>query len=266
MLQGFFEAQVKEAKAAVAEPLQPKIKLKVSSAQDTPAPTPTGPKKIITIHVANSRGSTAASPAPLTAGRAGDSGAPEMAQNGAPAQQSSPAAPNGGPPAVANAAQIEAVKTASAVAASPSPSAVGLQQGPTALQSPAVGPRPNGASAHPVGTPNGVGTPGQVPAAPQNQLSAPVPNNVPRHLGPPKPSYDRKWRSPTKGRFLAGYSPRRGALSANIGYRRRRCTHPKPDCTDSPQHQCGRPIHIRAASPPKACPAIYHSHDPEQPA
>lgn len=224
MLQGFFEAQLKEAKAAVAEPLQPKIKLKVSSAQETPAPTPTGPKKIITIHVANSRGSTAASPAPLTAGRAGDSGAPEMAQNGASAQQqSSPAVPNGGPPA-----QIETVKSASAVVASPSPSAAGLQQGP------AVGPRPNGASAHPVGTPNGVATPGQVPADPQNQLSAPVPNTIPRHAGPPKPSYDRKWRSPTKGRFLRVTAPRRGALSANIGYRRRRCTHPKPDCTDSP--------------------------------
>jgi hypothetical protein len=207
MLQGFFEAQLKEAKAAVAEPLQPKIKLKVSSAQDTPAQTPTGPKKIITIHVANSRGSTAASPAPLTAGRAGDSSAPEMAQNGASAQQGSPAAPNGGPHAVANPAQIETVKSASAVVASPSPSAAGLQQGPSAHQSPAVGPRPNGASTHPVGTPNGVGTPGQVPANPQNQLSAPVLNNIPRHLGPPKPSYDRKWRSPTKGRFFFAVTP-----------------------------------------------------------
>jgi hypothetical protein len=53
---------LKAAKAVVEEPAQPKIKLKVNSEQDAPAPPPPKGGKKITIHVGGQRDSTAGSP------------------------------------------------------------------------------------------------------------------------------------------------------------------------------------------------------------
>ncbi|KAL6829622.1 Bromodomain-containing protein [Trichoderma afarasin] len=125
-LEKFFYGQLKKAQAAVSEPSQPKIKLKVGQGSETP-----GSSKKITIHVGG-RDSSVASPAPQVA--------PSSETNGNV---------NGAGQLSAN---LEAPRSVSASAPSPTPSSqvgLGLKVEDGIRASPAVGSMPAGAPGQP---------------------------------------------------------------------------------------------------------------------
>ncbi|PNP58730.1 hypothetical protein THARTR1_01746 [Trichoderma harzianum] len=125
-LEKFFYGQLKKAQAAVSEPSQPKIKLKVGQGSETP-----GSSKKITIHVGG-RDSSVASPAPQVAQSSETNGN----VNGA-GQLS---------------ANLEAPRSVSASAPSPTPSSqvgLGLKMEDGIRASPAVGNMPAGAPGQP---------------------------------------------------------------------------------------------------------------------
>ncbi|KAL1871303.1 hypothetical protein VTK73DRAFT_2135 [Phialemonium thermophilum] len=170
-LKEFFEAQVQEAKEAVPEPAQPKIKLKVPTAQESPTPAPAGSKRI-TIHVGGgSRSSTFASPAPAT-GQSADSNSAETSHD----------------PGLASDRQ-EPGRNGTATAPSPSPSMAAVKQEPSNRATPAnVTARtdgPSAPSAQP--TANADGSPAQ---ANGHRVAPPA---------PPKPLYDGVYRAPERG-------------------------------------------------------------------
>ncbi|KAI1331361.1 Bromodomain-containing protein [Xylariaceae sp. FL0255] len=125
-LEEMFHDLIKEAKADVPDPPQPKIKLKVASTTEAPAP----PKKI-TIHVGG-KTSVAGSPAPPT----GRSTEGEASRNGTPVNRN----PFGGASsgnAPVNLSQLEKARSLSASAGPPSPStaAVAKPEEPSQLAS-----------------------------------------------------------------------------------------------------------------------------------
>ncbi|KAL6794837.1 Bromodomain-containing protein [Trichoderma sp. SZMC 28013] len=125
-LEKFFYGQLKKAQAAVSEPSQPKIKLKVGQGSETPSSS-----KKITIHVGG-RDSSVASPAPQVAQSSETNGN----VNGA-GQLS---------------ANLEAPRSVSASAPSPTPSSqvgLGLKVEDGIRASPAVGNMPAGAPGQP---------------------------------------------------------------------------------------------------------------------
>ncbi|KAH7256406.1 Bromodomain-containing protein [Fusarium tricinctum] len=160
-LEEFFYDQLKQAQAAVAEPSQPKIKLKVGGSSDTPTP---GPKKI-TIHVGGQRDS-ADSPAPAQQKEAITNGlnVNGAARTSTPAQVTNP--------------QLEKVTSASASALpSPTPS---TQAAPSTEEATKATPAPLMRTLSGVAT---QGTPGVPIAAP---IAAPAP--VP--VAPPQPIHN----------------------------------------------------------------------------
>ncbi len=171
-MQESFRAELEKAKAAVPDPPQPKIKIKMPTAQEVPA----GPKKI-TIHVANNaRAPSAESPA-LTGG-----------------SLSSDAAPNGPvPPRPPFTAQLEKARSMSGSAPSPSPSAAAKPEDAVRNEHAAVAPRP--ISAAPVLAPSVASV---SPVHPGGVL---IPNgHVPAVVAPPPgPVFDIKYRLPGKG-------------------------------------------------------------------
>ncbi|KAM0222756.1 hypothetical protein ACHAPA_001284 [Fusarium lateritium] len=164
-LEEFFYDQLKQAQAAVAEPSQPKIKLKVGGSSDAPTP---GPKKI-TIHVGGQRDS-ADSPAPAQQKEAITNG---LNVNGATRTST---------PAQATNPQVEKARSASASALpSPSPS---TQAAPNTEEAAKATPAPlirtlSGAAVQ--------GTPGVPTTAP---VPAPAPAPAPVPVAPPQPIHN----------------------------------------------------------------------------
>lgn len=159
-LEKFFYKELKQAKAQVPEPVQPKIKLKVGQ-----QPEPPSSARRVTLHVGNGRGTPADSPAPAA------SPAPTQPTNGAtPHPQSSLAA-------------LEKARSASV--ASPSPSIQPAMKGDDARMSPAV--RPPSATPAQQAAPS-VTRP-QYPVA-QAQAFQPIPT---------APLDQKRWRGAGKG-------------------------------------------------------------------
>ncbi|KAL7811234.1 Bromodomain-containing protein [Trichoderma aethiopicum] len=130
-LEKFFYSHLKKAQAAVPEPSQPKIKLKVGQGSETPSSS-----KKITIHVGG-RDSSVASPAPQVNQASEAIAAANV--NGATAQLS---------------ANLEPPRSVSASAPSPTPSSqVGMKVEEGARASPAVASTPAGAPGQPVARP-----------------------------------------------------------------------------------------------------------------
>lgn len=160
----------------VAEPPQPKIKLKVAPGQETPV---AGSKKI-TIHVGGSRSSAAASPAPPT-GQSSDSN-----------RTDGPAVNGGRGPQPSGALPPHLDKTKSGSGVSPSPTAGWAR--------PAFEDR---GQALPGGQARVNGAPGTVDGPNGSASGAPLQNghSQPPVAAPPPPLiYDRKLRAPGKGK------------------------------------------------------------------
>ncbi|KAF4898030.1 Chromatin structure-remodeling complex subunit rsc4 [Colletotrichum fructicola] len=179
-LKEFFLDELKQAKAVVPEPSQPKIKLKV---QQPAAEQPTTSKKI-TIHVGG-KSDSADSPAPPVPQSAGSQASEQIAPNGTTRQAANPIMP----------AAMDRIRSTSA--ASPSPSVAN-----TIKREDVMRPSPAGTPGH-ASTPSAFPPPGQ-PAglssatfqpigAPQQQAQ---PNGVQQ---PSKPLWDQRLRAPGKG-------------------------------------------------------------------
>ncbi|KAI1193245.1 Bromodomain-containing protein [Nemania serpens] len=130
-LEETFQELLKEAKAEVPEPPQPKIKLKLPQAADTP-----GHPKKITIHVGG-KNSVTGSPAPAT----GHSVESEAARNDTPIRN-----PFGGSSSAGtsvNLSQLEKARSMSASAGPPSPSVRGVTKTEDTVQTmPVARPQP----------------------------------------------------------------------------------------------------------------------------
>lgn len=182
------------------EPPQPKIKLRVPQAQETPAPTAT---KKITIHVGGSRAQTTASPAPQQAGTPSTATPSEGGPNGNAAPRF--AAPNGVSGAPLSLPQLDRTRSMSGAVASPSPPIPGVKQELANGQSPAVTPRLSGAPPQP--------SPFAPPmhTQPQPQFlppGAPVQNGY--HAPPverPRPIYNKIKRAPGRGELAKPRDP-----------------------------------------------------------
>ncbi len=177
-----FNEQLQAAKAVVQEPPQPKIKIKMTPGQEAPAV----PKKI-TIHVANTRGSSAESPAPATGGSVSSEGG----TNDRGSIRNPPNGQNSAPPA--NMGQLD--KTRGASVASPSPS-TGLKREDVVGASPAVIPRPNGPT-------SAVPSPHNGPPP----SSAILPNGHGQVAPNPGLPYETKFRFPGRGKCLSSLVP-----------------------------------------------------------
>ncbi|KAK1755277.1 Bromodomain-containing protein [Echria macrotheca] len=180
-----FENEVKEAKAVVQEPPQPKIKLKVPPAQET---TPAPSTKKITIHVAKSSG--APSPA-LPSGQSSDSSRVEAAPDMDRALPLGPATGN----LIPQHPQHSQIDKARSFSGPPPGTPMGpLGHAGNVAQPLAMAPKVNGATfVHP---PNGVAVPGQ---APHPQQGMPVSNGHHPAQALPPPIYDNKVRAPGRG-------------------------------------------------------------------
>ncbi|KAK2048264.1 Bromodomain-containing protein [Colletotrichum somersetense] len=182
-LEEFFKDELKKAKAAVQEPAQPKIKLKVQQpASDQPATS-----KKITIHVGG-KSDSGESPAPPVSHSAGSYvGDQTPTSNGATRQGGLPAIPAG----------MDRLRSVSV--ASPSPSMVNNIK------------REDAARPSPAGTPGHTGTPSAFPPPAGGQVAAlssatfqpigvaqpqPQTNGI-QHQ--PKPLWDQARRAPGKG-------------------------------------------------------------------
>ncbi|KAJ9151803.1 Protein polybromo-1 [Pleurostoma richardsiae] len=178
-LKDAFYEQLEQAKEAVEEPPQPKIKLIASSAQES-----TKGRKKITIHVGGKNSATG-SPVPPTAGSTG-SAPPETTPNGAPSNNYTSAAGGSGTPM-----QLDKTRSVSASVAPPSP-LTGVKREDGNRQSPAVPPQVNGTATNATGSP----ATGQVTQAPSSGL----PNGQNQVVTNPSVLYDRlKYRLPGKG-------------------------------------------------------------------
>ncbi len=179
----------------MSEPPQPKIKIKVAPGQEIPPP----PKKI-TIHVANTRGTSAESPAPQTAASVSSDGAPNgtLAKLQFGGQHSTPPV---------NLAQLDKARSLS-VAASPSPSAAGMKREEAARPSPAVFPRPITAV-----------TAVSIPAIPTMPAVPPVPAAFSPAIGVPVPIYNGNHYPSAP--LQNGHHPAAATTGAAIGYKYR---------------------------------------------
>ncbi|KAK0734235.1 hypothetical protein B0T26DRAFT_61084 [Lasiosphaeria miniovina] len=176
-LKDCFEKEVKAAKAAVQEPPQPKIKLKMPSGSETPVVAP----KKITIHVGGSRGSAAPSPAPPT--QSNDSSRPDGAVDG----RAPPPATVPTPGLLAG--QPDKAASLSAAGPSPSPSVPGFKHEGVLQQLPVAIPRSNGAVPMPTNMTNGHAAVVQMNGHPPPVAAPP----------PPPPLYDSRIRAPGRG-------------------------------------------------------------------
>ncbi|OAA55226.1 bromodomain protein [Niveomyces insectorum RCEF 264] len=205
-LESMFRDHLRQAKAVVPEPPQPKIKIK--KPQRGQEATSRAGSKRITIHVANTRGSSADSPAPKT----GDSVSSD-ADAGSIAARTSMAAQTANTTTAKSAPLSE---SGGAVANVPSPAAaavVAAKREDSSRASPALSQRPNGATpvvaasapapaAAVTLSSNGVTT----AAKPvQGQTSVAISNGVvpngqptapPAPVLPPRPAYESKFRAP----------------------------------------------------------------------
>ncbi|KAF7550116.1 hypothetical protein G7046_g8120 [Stylonectria norvegica] len=132
-LEKFFHAQLKKAQAAVPEPSQPKIKLKVGQTTEG-----TSTPKKITIHVGG-RGGSVDSPAPQAIRTV------DTPTNGVPVV----AAPRLATPVQATPIQLEKTRSVSASVPPPSPSGHGTKAEEALVVSPAGIPRPPSATSGP---------------------------------------------------------------------------------------------------------------------
>lgn len=181
LIQEFFANELKQAKAVVQEPAQPKIKLKVQQ----PAPEQPTTSKKITIHVGG-KSDSADSPAPSVFQSAGSQvNEPTPTTSGSTRRTIPTVMP----------AAMDRLRSTSA--ASPSPSvANNIKREDAARPSPAVTP------GH-VGTPSGFPPPAQA-AGLSNAHFQPIgtPQPQPQANGiqqPQKPLWDQKNRAPGKG-------------------------------------------------------------------
>ncbi|WYZ44233.1 hypothetical protein EsH8_VII_000669 [Colletotrichum jinshuiense] len=180
-LQEFFANELKQAKAVVQEPAQPKIKLKVQQ----PAPEQPTTSKKITIHVGGKSDSA-------------DSPAPSVFQSaGSQANEPTPTTSGSTRRTIPTVMPAAMDRLRSTSAASPSPSvANNIKREDAARPSPAVTP------GH-VGTPSGFPPPAQA-AGLSNAHFQPIgtPQPQPQANGiqqPQKPLWDQKNRAPGKG-------------------------------------------------------------------
>ncbi|CAK7234158.1 hypothetical protein SBRCBS47491_008854 [Sporothrix bragantina] len=190
-LEKMFRDELAQAKAVVQEPPQPKIKIKKTAA------TPASNKKI-TIHVANTRGSSAESPAPRSV--ASDAAAGATSRSGA-----TPAALD---------KTLDKTRGLSH-AASPSPSvaaaAIGAKRESSSRTSPALSQRPNGASVVANGSPaSGAanGTPAAAAGSPATNGDTVTPIVPPKPAAPPRPAYESKFREQTRQPLLTNLTIR----------------------------------------------------------
>lgn len=186
-LEAFTKAEIKKAKAVVTEPVQTKIKLKVSSDQ----PPPSGKK--ITIHVAGRGGSTD-SPAPAT----GQSNISKESEQPTPSGTPRPAA------VTAIAPVMDRVRSTTGSAVSPAPSSLnGIKGEDTVRNSPV----PTPASQVNGSTPAAPAQPAA--AAPPAAAAAPAATNANNARfeptfqqasppQPPKPTYEARYRAAGK--------------------------------------------------------------------
>ncbi|KAH0444215.1 bromodomain containing protein [Colletotrichum camelliae] len=179
-LKEFFLDEMKQAKAVVSEPSQPKIKLKV---QQPAAEQPTTSKKI-TIHVGG-KSDSADSPAPPIPQSAGSQASEQIAPNGATRQAANPIMP----------AAVDRIRSTSA--ASPSPSVAN-----TIKREDAMRPSPAGTPGH-ASTPSAFPPPGQpagLSSATFQPIGAPQQQSQPNGVQQPsKPLWDQRLRAPGKG-------------------------------------------------------------------
>lgn len=203
-----FRDELRQAKEVVQEPPQPKIKIKSAAAVATPSSS-----KKITIHVANTRGSSAESPVGKTAGSV-SSDAPATAGRAA-------------------ATPLAVEKTRGLSKASPSPSAAvlavnGAKRESSSRASPALSSQrqngtgivANGSPALANGTPAAAaaGSPatnGDASAATETPITAPKPP-----VAPPRPAYENKFREASREPLLTNLTVRTHAAILNNEHRR----------------------------------------------
>ncbi|KAL2876652.1 hypothetical protein SGCOL_008018 [Colletotrichum sp. CLE4] len=181
-LQKFFADEIKKAKAAVPEPSQPKIKLKVQQ----PAIEQPATSKKITIHVGG-KSEPADSPAPTIPQPAGAIASDQAPLGNGTARQ-------GGLPAVS--AAMDRLRSTSA--ASPSPSvANNIKREDAARPSPAVTP---GQPSTPSAFPPPAGQTANLSSATFQPIGLvqPQPQAIPIPQPPPKPLWDQQFRAPGK--------------------------------------------------------------------
>ncbi|CAK7207617.1 hypothetical protein SEUCBS139899_010427 [Sporothrix eucalyptigena] len=189
-LEKMFREELAQAKEVVQEPPQPKIKIKKTAA------TPTSTKKI-TIHVANTRGSSAESPAPKS-----------VASEAVTSR------------AAVTPAALDKMRALSK--ASPSPSvaaaAIGAKRESSSRASPALSQRPNGpvaANGSPAPAANGTSAAGS-PATNGETVTPIVP---PKPVVPTRPAYESKFREQTRQPLLTNLTMRTHP-ALNFGDRR----------------------------------------------
>ncbi|KAI1288923.1 Bromodomain-containing protein [Xylaria venustula] len=184
-LEETFHELLKEAKANVPEPPQPKIKLKLPPAVETP-----GHPKKITIHVGGKNSATG-SPAPAT----GQSGESEATRNGTPINR----IPFGGASSVGTSvslSQLDKARSMSASVGPPSPSVTGVTKTEDVVQ-PA-----------PIARPQATTTTFQHFVPVVVNPSAPIPNGTTPQYQPPPPPPPPPKRSATDILEAQKYRPR----------------------------------------------------------
>ncbi|CAK7218032.1 hypothetical protein SCUCBS95973_003352 [Sporothrix curviconia] len=192
-LEQMFRDELAQAKAVVQEPPQPKIKIKKTAA------TPASSKKI-TIHVANTRGSSAESPAPKSSVLS-DAAAGATSRNAA-----TPAALD----------KVLDKTRGLSHAASPSPSVaaatLGAKRESSSRASPALSQRPNGTSAAANGSPapaaaaKGTAAAGAALSTTNGETVTPI--VPPKPVVPPRPAYESKFREQSRQPLLTNLSIR----------------------------------------------------------
>ncbi|KAI0976781.1 hypothetical protein F4678DRAFT_480238 [Xylaria arbuscula] len=184
-LEETFHDLLKEAKANVPEPPQPKIKLKLPPAAET-----SGHPKKITIHVGGKNSATG-SPAPAT----GQSGESEVTRNGTPINR----IPFGGASSSGtsvNLSQLEKARSMSASVGPPSPSVVGVTKTEDVVQT------------APITRPQATTTTFQHFVPVVVNTSTPTPNGTTPQYQPPPPSPPPPKRSATDILEAQKYRPR----------------------------------------------------------
>ena len=193
-----FRDELAQAKAVVAEPPQPKIKIKKAAA------TPVSNKKI-TIHVANTRGSSAESPAPKSV----------VAAAAGAASSRSAATPAAVDKALDKTRRLShgvspSPSAAGAAGATSAAGATGAKRESSSRASPALSQRPNGAASSAVaanGSPAPTAATNGTPAAAAvagagspatNGDAAVTPIVPPKPAAPPRPAYESSFRDPRR--------------------------------------------------------------------
>ncbi|KAJ3576584.1 hypothetical protein NPX13_g3644 [Xylaria arbuscula] len=186
-LEETFHELIKEAKANVPEPPQPKIKLKLPPAAETPGHHP----KRITIHVGGKNSATG-SPAPPT-GQSGDS---EAMRNETPVNKT-PFAGTSSAGTSVNMSQLDKARSMSASVGPPSPSVIGV----TKMED-------NVRTTTPIPRPQVTTTTFQHFVPVVTNVPAPTPNGITPHYQQPPPPPPPPKRSATDILEAQKYRPR----------------------------------------------------------